>query len=549
MINRVCIASSYLSSYCFTFFVGESNRRRRSRKRTRDSTNWKSSIKKQKVQNGQEHVTKSGRKIAAKIFSGQIFCKCRLRCHERIDVVIQKSYFDQYYGLNSWSMKTKFLRSLIERHSAKESINPKINLKPRNFISKYYLKNEEQQKLEVCSLFFAKILRISRATLFRATRSIANNPLANERRGLYPTRRTDARRVQFVKKFIRQFPRFESHHDYKSLHPQLTSKKLQTIYVEECSPKEVTPTTLSMFRRIFARDFNLRFKTRTKMCKTCERIGDQASSLVLSKEMQKTLKNKKIKHINEVRRVKNDFVHCINEATDGLNQEQILSFGLDKFEVPFVADINILKLRPLWCYNLCIYDEVRKKNFMFVWDESIAACGSQEIGSCLFHYLNHYIPEYANKIIFYCDPRSGQMKNLKIAVMLQNFNVNESIPEIESIDQRFTIPGHSHNRCSFVFAFIRKKRKESKSIYSPEHWANVMSNISEEKTNFTVVKMKRENFFNIMQLKELVVKPNASIKKIWPTIRAIIYERGEPDSVKIKQSFDDKPEIILFPLF
>lgn len=162
--------------------------------------------------------------------------------------------------------------------------------------------------------FLTNMLRISRTTLFRASQSSETNPQARERRGLYPTRKTDARSIQNVKDFIKKFPTFESNRDYKYLHPRLTVKKMNKIYVNELNSNGDKPVSVHIFRRIFKKDFNLRFAKRKNRCNTCHHFEMPASSMVLRDKMKKRIEAKKKKHINEVIRVKMNFVNFVKEA-------------------------------------------------------------------------------------------------------------------------------------------------------------------------------------------------------------------------------------------
>lgn len=225
-------------------------------------------------------------------------------------------------------------------------------------------------------------------------------------------------------------------------------------------------------------------------------------------------------------------MRCVGQSLDEYNTNEVFTFALQKFEVPFVGDIGILKLRPLWCYNLCIFDEIRKKTFMFVWNESVATFGSQEIGSCLYQHLSKNVSENANKVFFFSDPCFGQTRNIKIAMLLQQFLESSLKSEIETIEQIFTFPGHSRNDCTRIFAHISRIRR-SKTIFSPEHWVEVLSSENNEK--FVVVEMKREDFFDIARLED-VVKSNENENIFWPNIETITYRSDEPSTIKLKNN-------------
>lgn len=306
-----------------------------------------------------------------------------------------------------------------------------------------------------------------------------------------------------MKDFIKKFPTFESNRDYKYLHPRLTVKKMHKIYVNELNSNGDKPVSVHIFRRIFTKDFNLRFAKRKKRCNTCHHFEMLASSMVLRDKMKKRIEAKKKKHINELRRMKMNFVNFVKEATDSYDRDEVYTFAVQKFAVPFTGDIGLLKFRPLWCYILCVYDEVRRRATVYTWNENIALCGSREIGSCLYRYIHNNIKENKNKVVFYCDPNSGQMRNIKISMILQYFLQNNVEPTIKQIEQRFVETGHSKISCTRIFAEINKAIKASEVIFSPEHLVDVMLSISETNPNFGVVNMKRENFFDIKEMVEL----------------------------------------------
>lgn len=130
----------------------------------------------------------------------------------------------------------------------------------------------------------------------------------------------------------------------------------------------------------------------------------------------------------------------------------------------------------MWCYNLCIYDEVHKIAYMYTWDESIGSRGSQEIGSCLIKHFLKYIPHDTKRITLLSDSCGGQNRNIKMAMILKHFLENIwKHPNLETIEQTFYVSGHSYNSCDRSFALIEKQRKKTENVLVPQHWFNIIS--------------------------------------------------------------------------
>lgn len=145
----------------------------------------------------------------SKIFHAQVNCQCKKKCAEIIDVINQKDIFDQFYGYSTWSERTNFLRSIVNQNSVKENLNPRINLRSKDFFSTYFFSDATGGKQRVCSTFVTKLLQINRSILFRANSSIKRNPYAIDCRGKAPKKKTAAADTAFVKQFVQSFPCYE----------------------------------------------------------------------------------------------------------------------------------------------------------------------------------------------------------------------------------------------------------------------------------------------------------------------------------------------------
>lgn len=204
----------------------------KSRKRTRNPTKHKTYIRKQSVQKGEQRTTKAGNIIEKKSFQPQVACQCN---GDR-----QNQIFSAYYNLENWTQKTLFLRTLTKTVKTKENLNPKINLKERNFSHQHYLSDQTGVQHQVCLTFLLNCLQIARTTLFNASKSTTSNEIAKDNRGNRVTKRTSENDISFVKDCINSFPTYESHYkisksDRKYLNPCLTIMRMYREYCLKCT--------------------------------------------------------------------------------------------------------------------------------------------------------------------------------------------------------------------------------------------------------------------------------------------------------------------------
>ena len=60
---------------------------------------------------------------------------------------------------------------------------------------------------------------------------------------------------------------------------------------------------------------------------------------------------------------------------------------------PVLPVEEIFYARQLWLYTFGVHDCAMNVGTMYVWDESTAKRGSNEVGSCLLHYITNYLSE------------------------------------------------------------------------------------------------------------------------------------------------------------
>lgn len=92
-----------------------------------------------------------------------------------------------------------------------------------------------------------------------------------------------------------------------------------------------------------------------------------------------------------------------------------------------------------------------------MWHEAIAKRGGNEVASCLYEHLKA-LPVDVKNITFWSDSCFGQNKNSFVALMFAMFV--STVDNIETIDHKFLVPGHTHMECDVDHSVIERKKKE-----------------------------------------------------------------------------------------
>lgn len=521
-------------------FTDNQIKRTKSRKRTRNPGDHKSNIRKRKVQSGLEYTTSSGNVVAEKNFQPQVMCRCPRKCPQRISVVRQEEIFDCFYKLENWSKKTLYLRTLSKRVQAKEKLNPIIDLKKRNTYIQYYISDETGTQHQVCLAFLLNCVQISQSRMFRAVSTITTNENAKDVRGNFPTRKTKESDILFVKECIDSFPIYESHYSNKNtnsnkkyLSPHLTIIRMYREYCLKCNFKRRKPLSEIKFREIFNTEFNLSFaRLKTDTCRKCDTFKALSQSQSHGSLQRANIEQEKKEHLQLVQKTSNEFHEIVKHASIPGNKTEVYTFDLQRaLEMPVLQTSEVYYMRQLWLYNLGIYDEVRKTAYMYVWPESTASRGSQEIASCLYKHFMRFVPKDTEKIVLRSDACGGQNRNIKMALMLKKFLSIWNQAELTSIEQHFYVSGHSYNSCDRSFALIERQKHNTENIYVPEHWVNVIRQSKKTDPKFVVTEMASDDFFSSKPLEALITnrKKSTTGEKInWLKVQKIIYEKHTP---------------------
>lgn len=165
-----------------------------------------------------------------------------------------------------------------------------------------------------------------------------------------------------------------------------------------------------------------------------------------------------------------------------------------------------------------------------------ASRGANAIGFCLIRHMHKFLPENAETIIMNSDSCGGQNRNIKMTLLLKKMLT--SLGNVNTIQQKFFISGHSYNSCDRYFGIIDEQRKATQDIFLPEQWENTVREAKMKDPKFVVVRMTRNDFYSSEKLLNFIVKRNVSSENVkinWHQIESMKYIKDKPFTMYIKQ--------------
>lgn len=292
-----------------------------------------------------------------------------------------------------------------------------------------------------------------------------------------------------------------------------------------------------MFRNTFNTQFNLRFgRLKVDTCKTCDRI--ECRLKCANAREHHILEKEKEDHLAIVAKYKDIFVDTIENAIKDNEHTEVLTFDLQRaLEMPRLSTSISFYKRKLWFYNLCIYDEIRRIGYMYVWPETIASRGAQEIGACLSRHFCERLTPCTNKLILYSDSCYGQNRNQKLALILKKFIDSWKHSDLV-IEQRYFIVGHSYNSCDRCFGLIERQSKITENIFTPSHWVETIRQAKKTNPQFVVNEMRKNDFVSSKPLEKMITnrkKSTAGNRISWNRFQSIIHDKKNPFILKFKE--------------
>ncbi|KAL0879752.1 hypothetical protein ABMA27_003465 [Loxostege sticticalis] len=380
-------------------------------------------------------------------------------------------------------------------------------------------------------------------TALKKKNNETNNSSMKDNRGSHQNHnKVDESIKEGIKLFIESIPKIESHYiRANSKRHYIDGSKavtdLHRDYVERCKSQNLPYGTYMMFYRIFTQDLNISFFTPKKnLCDVCEAYKNIADE---EKESQKQDYEKHMSEKDLSRREKEQDKENKNIFVAVYDLKAV-------FQCP-KGDVSVFYYKPkLNVLNSTIYDLKNNSVESYVWDESNANRGVNEIGTCVYKYLKKIsaMAEDLDKlnVIFYSDNCCGQSKN-KYITSLYCYAVT-CFENIHTITHKYLIKGHTQNEGDNVHSLIEKEIKKNKKfgpIYAPYQYVTLIKNARKSGKPFIVNELTHDFFVYLKKLQEnWGYNYNEDEQKnsvLWNNVKVLKFCEMEPFAFYYKTSY------------
>ena len=522
------------------------------RKRKRNPTEHKKSKKKLMRNTGQRYVSTTGKVCEArKLGHG---CSCRKRCFETLTENHCQFICSQFWKLGDFNQQNAYLFGQIKcyRPIRRRPESNGTDLR-KQYSYAYYVKSASDGDIRICKEAFLSIhgLQKCRGRLENIlTQMVAGTGVPKvDSRGKHDNRpnRTPSDVVDCVKMHIRSFPTYQSHYSRRDninrvyLGQELTISKMHRLYMEIADQKNWPRVSVEVYRRIFCENFNMGFRLpQTDTCKVCDKFNidiQSASNEADRSNLERQFSDHKQKASSAFQLLH----HNAQRAKENPEAVHVICFDLQQaLPTPKLSSSPAFYKRKLWTYNFCVHDAVSETASMFVWCETTAGRGSNDIASCILQYLKN-VTVSAKTMIVFSDNCSGQNKNFNILSLWQYLVADGSFEEIIHI---FPVSGHTMMPCDRDFGDIERKLRKTKCVYTTSEYVEHIKD-SRSKNRFNVTEMTADKFVNINAVASAMTKRTVTSDKQKIDFRQVSQFRfmnDKPQQVQVKLSHDDSEE-------
>lgn len=526
----------------------------RGRKRKAKPEKWNKSIRKACRNHGKKYTYVNSKK-ETKVVEDKAMgppCKdsCTLNCKTKVTEDQRLTIFTNYWALGDLQRQRNFLLLSME------SVEPRYRYVRENSHRQknnafYFSVNG--QKIRVCKTFFKATLSISD----RPIRTVLNKSndktigmIDIEKRGKHgKQKKVDESIKEAVRCHIKSIPRMESHYCRKdSVREYIEGDKtLADLHRDYCEETEAPHANYLMYSRIFNMEFNIGFhRPKKDQCEDCIKYQNAPE------EEKNTLKDKYDRHLVEKELSREE------KKTDKNSENKNLIVAVYDLEAVlqcprgeasgfyYVSKINV--------FNFTLY-ELKSKNpdvYCYVWDETQAKRGANEIGTCVLKYIESLKDRESVQngekldVIFYSDNCCGQQKN-RFMLSMYHYAV-EKYSYINSITHKFLVKGHSQNEGDCVHSVIErtvKKFLKAGPICIPAQYITLIRGAKKTGRPYQVNEMSYDSFFDLKNLAEQSLigtnlkDSNGEAIKI-TSVSMFRFEKESPQKIFFKTSYSEK---------
>lgn len=518
--------------------------RNRGKKRLRNYDNWEE-VKRKRLRNeGKAYSSKKGKNVPAKTIGKP--CTCRYKCYSKLSLEDRINAFNKFWELGNREKQWLHVAHYTTKENKKRGLQR--NLKHnRQFTYKYFLP-KDSSRVEVCKMMFLNTYSISERLVRTAWEKYDGSTiLEKDMRGKHKNHNkvVDDDMIMSVCAHVNSFAPVESHYNRAAskrlyLEGSLSIARMFNLYGEwpELGNYTNTASSLRQYRDIINTHFNLSFHVPKK--DTCDQCHSFKHTINPSEELKQYYANhQKSKTLSRTKKSK--------DKSDALNSNgRIVSATFDFQKVlscPHGQMSILYYKRKLSCYNFTIYDMAKKQGYCYMWDESIAKRGANEVASCVYDFIKKFVLKGVKEFRFWSDNCAGQNRNRIVFYMYAHAAKEFGV----TITHSFLEKGHTQNEGDSVHSVI-ERAAEHITIYTPDEWKLLVRWAKVAGDSYEVIDVNQSLVFNFKdQLKNKNwVKNIANNKVTWTGIKEVCVEESQSNKIRYKYAFcDDYMTLVL----
>lgn len=507
------------------------------RKRVRDPSKWSRNIAKGKRNRGVEYISDKTKRQVEKRVIGP---RCPDGCFDKVGNDVVQRVFASYWDISEYNLKNAYLFSRVQTVPCKRKRTERaVSQKKTNYV---YTVKDSNNVHKLCRKGFLSIHGISEkklAYVLKIKSSPSGTPIPDKRGRRVPWNKMDESMHHRVLEHINLIPVTVSHYTrakapHRRYMEEATSlKKLFQKYLKwmgDTYPQERTVGE-QYYCHVFTHEFNI--MTKPPMKDTCSTCDEATAKIKVEEEQGNDTTALKASLQVHKDKAKDAQAYLKSMLADTSEERCVVAIDLQQtLPCPRLPAGKAYYLRKLWVYNFCIHDVKNTKSYMYVWNETEAARGSDEVASCLLHWISERQAGNAEFTILtiFADNCGGQNKNINIILM--------ALREVHSrrlfrVELTFLVSGHSFLPCDRSFGVIEKAIRQREVIYTPADYYSVIKGC-----NFTVHEMKRTDFVDIKSLQKKVTIRRATQRR-FSRASQIITTMNYKEGYLLKDDFSD----------
>lgn len=502
-----------------------------SRELPRDEKNWSGNVEKRARQAGQVNInTKKGTIKRARRMKSP--CNCRFMCTRRMPDERREIIYKKFYKTEEQKDKWAYIARWYTTSSPVSGGTRKKQSRT------YYLDAGQGRKVKVCKKMFLNTFGIC-DHVFKTIEEKKKNKegfAIADKLGKHNNRasKTPVGIFDSVVRHIKSYAAEPSHYCRKDtnkdylIHQSLNVALMHREYLKnlEETKSPVPRAMISTFRRIFDFHFNINLNRPKKdLCQRCT-----AYDLLSGEEklLYKTKQHKHLQNKEDVSKICNDEIGSFAKSKDCF----VACFDLLKvLTIPRTeTGVQYHKLK-IKLFNFIIFDMCKHQGYCLIWNETIAAKGTDEVASCLYKLIKAKKKEGFQTFSFYGDNCGGQNRNsIVFCALLYIANILDV-----DITLRFLEVGHTQNSGDSMHRNIEQISK-FREIFTQTEWADLMRKAAVQHP-YEVDEVEQDIVFDFH---EMASRLDWKVMKI-NRAREIHFASGILDTVAVKYDTFDSP--------